>query len=315
MYGYDAAYAPDLAAVKAAGGIAVNGYLTGRYASTTTQPAAALASGLGWWATYEEDPAELVHATREQGQAVARKILDAYTAKRDHHGRPLPLDGTAAVYPSVDVEVAAGDAAACDQAWLGLRDVLAGKLSLRYYGEGLVGAHLYRNGLVDGPWWLAAPTSWPGYDVTLPDICAVQLVGTDVPGTDRNHLITNPSALGAIWPDGSPYARGELTMDAEVQAAFAAQGHKIDVLFDLVHSALSPVIDGKPTQVSVDTIVARRTAPLAAQNAALQAQVNALAKLQAGESLTADEVRAEAKQGAEDALAGYQLTLTPPAAK
>ncbi len=34
----------------------------------------------------------------------------------------------------------------------------------------------------------------------------IQLVGTDVAGTDRNHIIADPHALGAWWPEGSEYA-------------------------------------------------------------------------------------------------------------
>lgn len=195
LYVYDAAYRPDLSKVKR-NGVAINGYLTGKYANTTTQPKEALAAGLGYIPTYEEGNSELVNASRASGQAVGRKILAAFAAKG------LPLDGSLAVYPSVDV--AEASATACDEAWRGLRDVLKGKVSLRYYGEGRIGDHLYDAGLLDGPYWLAAPTSWPGYAFSH-RVCMVQLVGTNVPGTDQDHLITDPHALGALWPAGSPY--------------------------------------------------------------------------------------------------------------
>lgn len=212
LYGFDAAYQPNLAAVKAAGGIAVNGYLTGKYATTTSSPAHALAAGLGWWATYEEDPDELVYATRAVGQNVGRKILAAFRALRDDKGRPLPLDGTLAVYPSVDRSVL--DPTACDQAYPGVRDVLEGQVQVRYYGQGSIGDHLRRAGLLDGPFWLAAPTSWPGYNPADPNVCVVQEVGSSVPGTDRNHIITAPAALGAVWPAGSTYAQEDtLTLE------------------------------------------------------------------------------------------------------
>ena len=221
LYGFDAAYQPNLAAVKAAGGVAVNGYLTGKYATTTSTPSHALAAGLGWWATYEEGPAELVNASRPDGQRVGRRILTAFAALRDDHGRPLPLDGALAVYPSVDTWVS--DPTACDDAWRGLRDVLAGKLSLRYYGPGSVGDHLRRAGLLDGPFWLAAPTSWPGYNTGDPNVCIVQQVGTSVPGTDRNHIITDPALIGAVWPEGSIYAGGGMTPQEIAQAVLDAK--------------------------------------------------------------------------------------------
>ncbi len=198
LYAYDAAYAPDLAKVKAAGGIAINGYLTGLYATSTTQPAAARAAGLGYVATYEEGPSELVNASRAAGQTVGVRILTAFKAKG------LPLDGSVAVYPSADVNVANPDA--CNAAWRGIRDVLAGKVSVRAYAEGAVIDALAGAGLLDGKCWLAAPTSWPGYTSDDANVCMIQLVGTDVAGTDRNHIIVDPHALGAWWPEGSEYA-------------------------------------------------------------------------------------------------------------
>jgi hypothetical protein len=196
---FDAAYAPSFKAVKQNGGIAVNSYISGMYQDTTSDPAAARKAGLGVVMTYEEGRSELVHAGRGDGQAVARKILAAL----EREG--VPLDGSIAVYPSVDVSVAAADA--CDAAWRGLRDVLHGKVSVRYYGEGRVGDHLFDAGLLDGKYWLAAPSSWPGFDGTADTkrVCVVQLVGSPVHGTDQN-VITDPHALGAWWPKGSPYA-------------------------------------------------------------------------------------------------------------
>lgn len=216
LYCFDAAYAPDLAKVRAAGGVAINGYLTGQYAGTTTQPAAARAAGLGWVPTYEEWPSELVGASRATGQAVAQRILAAF----QHLG--IPLDGTVAVYPSVDVRD--DNPTDCNTAWQGIRDVIAGKISVRVYAEGAVIDALTKAGLLDGPGWLSASSSFPGYDVNDPNICMVQLTGQLVPGTDADHLITDPHALGAWWPDGSPYgADMALTTAQAGQLADAAR--------------------------------------------------------------------------------------------
>lgn len=210
---HDAAYAPDLGALRRVGSIAVNGYLTGKYATTTTQPAAARAAGLGYVATYEEGPSELVGASRYTGRRVGDKIMAAWRAKG------LPLGPEFAVYPSVDVNAAAGS---CDNGWQGIRDVIQGEISLRSYADGAIIDHLTAARLVDGKCWLAAPTSWPGYRLDDPNVCMIQMVGTDVPGTDRNHIVTDPHALGAWWPDGSPYATGGLTVSeiAEIMARF-----------------------------------------------------------------------------------------------
>jgi hypothetical protein len=196
---FDAAYKPDLAKVKAAGGVVVNGYISGTYASSTTQPSDAVAAGLGYLPSYEEGAAELVGATRAYGQSVGRKIVAAFTAKG------LPLDGTLAVYPAVDTNVPGVQATDCNAGFAGIRDVLAGRVSLRAYAEGAVIDALVTAGVVDGPCWLAAPASWPGFNVADQHVCLVQRVGTSVPGTDLNTIITDPHLLGALWPSGSPY--------------------------------------------------------------------------------------------------------------
>lgn len=208
LYCFDAAYAPDLAKVKAAGGVAVNGYLTGTYATSTTQPAAARAAGLGYVPTYEEAPNELVGASRAVGQNVGRKILAAFQRLG------IPLDGTVAVYPSVDVYD--GTPSDCNNAWWGIRDIIAGKISVRCYAEGAVIDALTKAGLLDGPGWLSASTGYPGYNVNDPNVCMVQLVGSPVSGTDANHLITDPSKLGAWWPDNSPYAGGDVNLTDKI---------------------------------------------------------------------------------------------------
>jgi hypothetical protein len=222
LYTYDAAYAPKLSTVaKTPGAVAINGYLTGVYANTTTQPAAARAAGLGFIPTYEEGRSELVGASRASGRRVGDKIAAAFRAKG------IPLDGSVAVYPSVDVPVAAGSADACNAGWQGIRDVLGGDVSVRAYAEGAVIDALGKAGLVDGKCWLAAPTSWPGFDVNDPRICMVQLVGTNVPGTDRNHLITDPHAIGAWWPDGSPYAGGTVSAQDVITALKSPEGQQL----------------------------------------------------------------------------------------
>lgn len=226
LYTYDAAYQPKLATVaKAPGAVAINGYLTGMYANTTTQPAAARTAGLGYVPTYEEGRSELVGASRATGRRVGDKIVAAFRAKG------IPLDGTVAVYPSVDVNVPIDgpdrDADQCNTGWEGIRDVIDGVISVRSYAEGAVIKALAAAGLVDGKCWLAAPTSWAGFDVNDPHICMVQLVGTNVPGTDRNHLITDPHAIGAWWPDRSPYAGGTVSAQDVITALKSAEGQQL----------------------------------------------------------------------------------------
>lgn len=293
LYAFDAAYSPDLAKVKAAGGIAINGYLTGTYANSTTQPAAAHKAGLGYVPTYERAPAELVGASRATGRAVGSAILAAFKAKG------IPLDGTIAVYPSVDVSVAIDgtdhDADACNTAWQGIRDVLAGKVSIRAYAEGAVIDALASAGLVDGPCWLAAPTSWPGFNVNDKHVCMVQLVGSPVSSTDANHIITDPHSLGAWWPTGSPYAAGATVADPDpmeviVSMSGAPSTYK-EFLADVQALVDNPKWEahGRPSRYAPTTVMraaaddlnaplAKILADVAPRVASLQQSVAAVAK-------------------------------------
>lgn len=317
-YAYDAAYSPNLAAVKARpGAVAINGYLTGRYATSTTSPAAAHAAGLGWVATYEEGTDELVGASRSKGAAVGQKILAALKA----HG--VPLDGTIAVYPSVDVAVSAGNATACNEGWRGLRDVLAGKVSIRAYAEGAVIDALAYAGLVDGRCWLAAPTSWPGFNVDDPHVCMVQLVGTDVPGTDRNHLVTDPKALGAWWPVASPYSAtgGNMAMDSDVKAAFAALEAAISALparvwaADVIPNPSGANVTTNPTWMpsSVLTGLYDLAAKAASSASSADAKVDGVAQV-LGASGSGVAARVAALQAAVDALSASVAKNAPAAA-
>lgn len=81
---------------------------------------------------------------------------------------------------------------------------------------------------------------------------------TDCPGPDRKAqraqilaLATTPNAPATTTPE-------EFTVDQQAQAQF-------DRIYNLLYAALSPVgPDGKPHQVGIDTIIARRTNPILA---------------------------------------------------
>jgi len=296
LFMYDAAYAPGFDAVKRNGGVAVNCYLTGMYQDSTADPAAARRAGLGVVMTYEEGRSELVRAGRGEGQDAGRRILAAL--EREH----VPLDGSVAVYPSVDVSLAQADA--CDAAWRGLRDVLHGKASVRYYGEGRVGDHLFDAGLLDGKYWLAAPSSWPGFDGTADTkrVCVVQLVGSPVRSTDQN-VITDPHALGAWWPEGSPYARGDQVSVSDVITALkSAEGQELlqEAMLSAKVDLADPAKDATFGQVirAWHSWLTRDQALLAVaadRNAFVRAIVAALPTGAGG--LTADELEAAVDAG------------------
>lgn len=221
---YDGAFVDEATVVEAvkAGAVAFNHYLTGQHASTSCSPALAHKHGLGSIATYERAPGELVGLSRKGGQAVGQVIAAAMTSAGYPHGT--------AFYASVDVRLAAGDSGACDQALLGIRDVIDGRWQTRVYGQGSLLQHVYGAHLVDGPGWLSGSKSYPGWQIAsvAPYTCMVQQVGSDIPSTDRN-TVTSIEALDAWWPDDSPYGDNmtpaqfvALLKDPEVRAELEA---------------------------------------------------------------------------------------------
>lgn len=275
---YDAAYAPNLGTVQAKGAIAVNHYLTGIYAGTSAQPVDAHKHGLGSIITYEQGPSELVGLSRAGGRDVGNRILAAVRKLG------VPLDGSVAVYPSVDVNVATDRMSACDQAYKGLRDVLAGKLSIRCYGEFDLIKHLHDAGLTDGPGWLAGASSWSStYPTDSPLVCMVQHVGSDIPSTDRN-TVTQPGALGAWWPTGSPYLKeDDMPTPADLWDApiKGRDGHNYTAA-SMLTSAAGNAADAKVLADRANQRAAAAQAAIAAQATELAAIKQQLADLLAG---------------------------------
>lgn len=206
LFMYDAAFAPNLAACKARGAVAMSHYLTGTYGGTSAQPRAIRAAGMGAVFNWERDPGALIGASREQGRNIAVEALAAID--------PAAPRGKIACYFSVDKDVLNSRLGSCDQGFLGIRDVLGTAVRPAVYGElGLID-HLVSSRILTGKHWLSMSEGFsaPGtYDPASPNVCLVQMhdikgnwIGTDVPGTDRN-TVTDAHALGAWWPDNSPY--------------------------------------------------------------------------------------------------------------
>ena len=227
LYAYDAAYSPDLAQCIARGAIAMTHYVSGIYSGTSPQPAATRAAGMGAVLNWERMPGALVGLSRSGGQAVGREFLNSADPA-------CPQDRTVAAYFSVDLDVLAGNLSSCDQAFLGIRDVLQG-FRVAVYGEGDLIDHLVGVGILDGKHWLSMSEAFGGFNAQSPNVCLVQMhdgvgnwIGTDMPGTDRN-TVTDVHALGAWWPTGSPYLIGDPPMTpAEIQSvADAVWAHNL----------------------------------------------------------------------------------------
>lgn len=202
-YLYDAAYKPNLARVKANGGIGMSVYLTGMYANTCAQPAELHAEGLGALANYEEGASQLTTCGRYGGVNIGQRAATAAISKG------FPAGQGKGIAFSLDVNTPLSALPAVGEAFLGIGEGLAGRFVPLVYGEGAAVEYLWNHHEVLGVEWLAAPTSWPGFNPNDPHVGVVQLVGSPVGDTDQDK-ITNLDLLAPLiwWPPGSPYEKG-----------------------------------------------------------------------------------------------------------
>jgi hypothetical protein len=215
LYMYDAAYQPDLNAVKSHGGIAISRYFVGNGASwqwkrvTPTQVNAARAAGLGMVCNMEgsADPLAAARSIGMSYRSYGQNL--AHWGLVDMGNCGVPAGAGIAMYFSVDVNTPPDQYPNVRELFDGINDVTpsAGYLT-KVYSQGGLLDYLCAAGRVTGKQWLAAPTSWAGYNANDANLCMVQLVGSPVSGTDQNKVI-DPKAIGAYWPPGSPYASVE----------------------------------------------------------------------------------------------------------
>jgi hypothetical protein len=196
IYGYDAAYPPDPAAVARAGGKIMAVYLTARYAVDALHCARIHAAGMGVLLNYEEGVDELVYCGRAKARDVGQRAMAA--AIRDG----APADGTLGIAFSVDVSVPPSQFSAVGASFDGLNDALRGKFRVHVYGEGALIDYLLATGRAVGAQWLSASRSFPGYNAGSVNVGFVQLVGSNIAGTDQN-IITNAAGLDVWWPANS----------------------------------------------------------------------------------------------------------------
>lgn len=209
LFAFDAAFPAPGAVYRANGGIAANVYVSGNYAQDATHVRGLRAAGVAPWPNYEVGLWELV-SNRPAGQAAGRRgIADAIRCS-------FPANGTIWFPFSVDVSVDPTRYNQVAEAFRGIQDVNAGRYLISFYGQGGLAAYLRQNRIINQKCWLSASTSFPGYNASSPDICVWQQVGNFIPGysTDRN-VITDPYALNAWWPDGSPYGGSEVVTQAD----------------------------------------------------------------------------------------------------
>lgn len=207
LYAFDAASLIDLASVKSNGGIAVNAYVSGMFAVPKGYAQTVQKAGLGSWPNHEIGLWDLV-SNRAAGQNVGRvSIANAIRAG-------YPANNTIWFPHSVDVNCPPDRFPDVAASFLGVQDFNAGRFKISLYGEGQLANYLRTKNIISEKCWLSSSYGFPGYDRNSADVCIYQLIGDGwepfherhptIGSTDTN-IITDISALHALWPTGSTY--------------------------------------------------------------------------------------------------------------
>jgi hypothetical protein len=232
LYAFDGASAFDLSAAKAHGGIAATTYIRGTPGGMPHADAArvaeirrdALGASPNWEAT-----ADYFGTCSLAGATWAG--TDALRALRE---LGYPDDGTIAVSFSFDFDVPAGRYPEMGAKVRAITAALGGHYRTMIYGQESLIIYLVVNGYVTGKHWLMMSRFGQAYDPGASYFCMVQghdiagnWINSPVPGTDIN-TVTDPHALYAWWPAGSPYEQGDLPMlAADIKAIAVATANEV----------------------------------------------------------------------------------------
>ena len=222
LYAYDGASPFSLSDAKAKGAILITGYIAGHPGGYDPISKARVneirAAGMGFLPNWEIGADYLVTCGKSGGLAAGKQAVAALTSLG------VPYNGTIAVVFSWDTYIQPAQYAQCAQVADGIIEGLAGKYLFSAYGQGGLLSYLSETGRMKVKGWLSASSGFPGYDPTASYVGLVQETSTNVPGTDRDHIITDPHNIGAWWPDGSPYGDDvALTTDQALQLANASR--------------------------------------------------------------------------------------------
>lgn len=208
-WGYDAAFFQP-AEVVGSRAMLCSIYTDGPHAYTEAEIQEIRSAGkwIGW--NHERGQLDLMNGTAA-GTAAANAAVGPVIAAG------TPTDGTVAIAYSVDGDPPASEYSQAAGAFQAIRTAHAGKFLVGFYGPLALYKYLKTRGLVDTKCWLSASTSFAGYNPNDPDVGMVQLVGTDIPNTDRN-AITDLSGLHAWAPEGGTVTPGEAAQLSDVDA-------------------------------------------------------------------------------------------------
>lgn len=172
-------------------------YTDGGHAATIFDAVSLQTAGIGILWNHENAPNELAGGYAAGVAAAQHAIAPVIAAG-------TPTDGTVAVFYSVDVDIPTTAFQPWVDAFAGINVTHAGRFRVGCYGEGALINELVRLGLVQVKGWLSASSSYPGYDPKSPNVGLVQMVSTNVVGTDQNE-VTDITGLGIWWAPGQPY--------------------------------------------------------------------------------------------------------------
>lgn len=211
LYAYDGASPFDLAVAKANGAIAITGYIVGNPGGfnpiTKARVDTIRSMGMGFSPNWERAADAFLTYSVAQCQGAGAESLAACKAL----GVP---DGTRVSF-SIDTQIPTNRFQEMADKLSAAQAGMQGHYRAFVYGQSQFIDWLFANPQVSsitGKHWLMMSTWNLPYHPASPGVCMVQehnLDGTwhssPVPNTDFN-LVTDPYALGAWWPTGSPYA-------------------------------------------------------------------------------------------------------------
>jgi hypothetical protein len=217
LYAFDGALAFDLNLAKSHGGILCTTYIRGYPGGMPPANAARVndirAHGMGASPNWEATADFFGTCTIAQAEWAGADAL-AYCRSCGY-----PDDGSIACSFSFDFDVPAGRYAEMGRKVMAIAFGLGGHYQVMIYGQESLIVYLVEHGYVMGKHWLMMSTFGQAYDPGALYFCMVQghdingnwIQDKKILGTDIN-TVTDPYAVYAWWPAGSPYALGGTEM-------------------------------------------------------------------------------------------------------
>lgn len=203
LVAYDAAN-PPVAALCESSATLICCYTDGLFSYAPDTVQAFVEAGKGILANHENAQNELTLGF-DAGVAAAYKAMNAV--------KDWPIKPPCIYYSAdLDLDPSSKEYDAVLQAFDGINQTQNGEYQASCYGQGSLLHDLTVNHLIQTKGWLSSSTAYPGYDRQSPFVGMYQLVGSDIPNTDKN-IITDLGSLG-VWLPQSPRKGKEMSFHA-----------------------------------------------------------------------------------------------------